>query len=179
MLVKTTAVGLIGLLNDAKELRSFVSQLSSGKKSGDGRFAGYDRGRVEGEVFKLNPTLKINECKVWRKELEEDIRSIERAVFSFNTSTKLTGEDLTISEALKEVTRLNSTVTRLTTEAYSNISYMRAPADDAVNVDLPEICDDLIETLKKKRYLKNKIAQVNARCEVELNIENKLLLSLL
>jgi hypothetical protein len=176
MLVKTTAVGLLGMLNDAKEIQGIVNQLASGKRGDDRRLIYSRDSRVEGEVFKLNPSLDVNQFKSLRKQIEGDIRSIERALFSFNVNTKLTGEDLSISEALKEADRCKSQTTKTTKEMFDNISYMKAEGDDTVTVDIPELVGDAVDSIRSRRYLKNKVAQINARSEVELNIENELLL---
>jgi hypothetical protein len=176
MLVKTTAVGLLGMLSDAKEIQSIVNQLASGKRGEDRRLIYSRDSRVEGEVFKINPSLDVNQFKVWRKEIEEDIRSIERALFSFNINTHLTGESITVSEAIKEADRCKVQAAKTVKEMFDNISSMRMEGDDTIAVSIPELVDEALMSIKSKRYLKNKIAQINARSEVELNIENQFLL---
>jgi hypothetical protein len=110
MEIKTTVVNAIGILDDAKKVRALVESGAAGKK-GSRRDSIYGDRRTEGEVFKLNPTLDVNLYKAFLKEIDEDVLNLQRAVFSFNSSTKIgDGLDLTVAEALREVERLNTVI---------------------------------------------------------------------
>ena len=152
-------------------LQSCISSSSPGSNSF--RFMSTPR---EGSTRKLSPGLDINAMRTESTRLEKDVRSIERAIYAFNSSTlvEFDGETYTVSQALNEIRDAGVNANKHYNNASSNVSYNFVEGDDLDGLtNISDTTALAVESVAKKVGLKSAVAFANSSVSVTFECESE------
>jgi hypothetical protein len=166
-----TANDALSMLSSTKKHYSSIQSCLNGAAPKQSRygFAGSSR---EGSVTKILPGVDINYLRAESVRLEKDIRSIERALYSFNNSTyvEFEKETYTISLALKEINDMRDEAHKHYNNMSSSITYNYVEGDDLDGlVDFPSEFESALIAASRRVGLKSAVASKNAEVAVEFS----------